>query len=228
MGLTTKGRDQGTDLTAAYVHIATHPGADVLDVAAALGAGTRLAREIVGILVKAELVSAEVDQAKGHDTYKIANNVDPDREAVMGWIEASKGEDLDTAPVTRVGNTRKCTCGCGSYTNHAKSLFLPGHDARMAGQVARAIVASTDTKANNELLATLPSEALRRKAVDLVARWGAKADAKAKADEPRWVKVAPVKVGRWEYPARRSEPAGEYQRNTKRDGSGEWVPVKAK
>lgn len=30
-----------------------------------------------------------------------------------------------------------------------------------------------------------------------------------------------VKVGRWEYPARRDE-SGDIERNTKRDGSGEW------
>lgn len=33
-----------------------------------------------------------------------------------------------------------------------------------------------------------------------------------------------VKIGRWEYPSRKWSD-GAYERNTKRDGSGEWVPV---
>lgn len=43
--------------------------------------------------------------------------------------------------------------------------------------------------------------------------------------------IAPVKVGRWEYPAREVRISDSDQvnveRNTKRDGSGEWVAVEA-
>lgn len=38
------------------------------------------------------------------------------------------------------------------------------------------------------------------------------------------VAIDPVKIGRWTYPAM-VNPDGSKVRNTKRDGSGEWVPV---
>lgn len=41
-------------------------------------------------------------------------------------------------------------------------------------------------------------------------------------EEPVWEETYPVKIGRWTYPTRQSTQ-GVQQRNTKRDGSGEWV-----
>lgn len=46
---------------------------------------------------------------------------------------------------------------------------------------------------------------------------------KAKVDESNWVDNGTVRVGRWDYPAQ--EFNGQSRRNTKRDGSGEWVAI---
>jgi hypothetical protein len=131
-----------------------------------------------------------------------------------------------TATTTRT-IARLCTCGCGTPVNKATSLYAPGHDARHAGHVASAlaVVRPDNSDLRETVLGALPSAALRAKAVAaaerLVARntkatalKGAKAEAKS---------VQPVKVGRWTYPAMRK--GAVLLRNTKRDGSGEWVAV---
>lgn len=95
-----------------------------------------------------------------------------------------------------------CRCGCGVQS---KSNYRPGHDARHAGQVGRAL-ASAATRAEQErLIGTLPSKALRAKAV----RVADKAQAKAKARSEREFlsgrrrptthspQVVTAKVGRW-------------------------------
>jgi hypothetical protein len=115
-----------------------------------------------------------------------------------------------------------CLCYCGLQTSRNR-LYLPGHDARHASDVAKRILAGEDkTKALNEL----GSDALRAKAIQQVARTQVKATVravKAQAQNPA-VEVEPVKIGRWVYPARR-DAHGVIVRNTKTDGSGEWVAV---
>lgn len=117
---------------------------------------------------------------------------------------------------TTVTTVRACNCGCGTPTRKTGSLYVPGHDARHAGLVARAIV-SGDKAARIDVL---PSTALRAKAANMVSRMTAKPAKSAKATVKS---VEPVKVGRWTYPAMRK--GGVILRNTKRDGSGEWVAV---
>lgn len=133
-----------------------------------------------------------------------------------------------------------CLCKCGRTT---RSTFAPGHDARLAGEVGRAMVGLPEAE-RVALLAKLPSAALQAKARGVwhkaeakiearLEREAAKAEARAtKAAEaaatpqPEWVTVeGGVKVGRWSYPARSNGAITE--RNTKRDGSGEWVTVEA-
>lgn len=79
---------------------------------------------------------------------------------------------MNTAKSTATGPT--CTCGCGEQIG-PKATYRPGHDARHAGAVARAIAA--DPKQEKTLLLALPSPALRAKAQRAAARATAKAEA---------------------------------------------------
>lgn len=115
-----------------------------------------------------------------------------------------------------------CSCGCGNVVRKAGSLYVPGHDARHAGLVAREVIGGAPL----DLLKALPSNALRAKAANMVNAVTAKAEAKAaspKSGKPVIETAGEVKVGRWTYPARLVD--GLMERNTKRDGSGEWVAV---
>lgn len=120
-----------------------------------------------------------------------------------------------TAPAARrtVLTTALCGCGCGNPVKSAKSIYVPGHDARHAGLIAREAIATGNAQPVYAL-----SGALQAKALRMIER------ATTKAVKPAKVEFAPaddVKVGRWTYPARVVD--GNLVRNTKRDGSGEWV-----
>lgn len=130
--------------------------------------------------------------------------------------------------MTRTASTtvtaRLCSCGCGNPVSKAKSLYAPGHDARHAGLVAREAVHSAF--ADRMITDHLPTIALQAKARAMVERLQVKAQAqtvKAEAKAAVERSVEPVKVGRWTYPAMRK--GSTLLRNTKRDGSGEWVAV---
>ena len=139
-----------------------------------------------------------------------------------------------TATETR----RPCTCRCGSYTNIPESAYLPGHDARHAGNVARGLVQTVTAEQYDALINQLPSVALRAKARDIAASLSLKAQAKADRKAARAARKmtlvqeieasinGTVKVGRWEYPAQQA-PDGSVTRNEKRDMSGGWVPAEA-
>jgi len=65
-----------------------------------------------------------------------------------------------------------CTCGCGAQV---RGLYKQGHDARHAGNVARAAIAAliadpdTNLADTSDLVAELPTEALRAKATKMIA-----------------------------------------------------------
>ena len=103
-----------------------------------------------------------------------------------------------------------CLCECGEAVG-SKANYRPGHDARHAGQVARQ--AADDLENLAQYLKQLPSTALRRKALRHAERL---APASPKAPSR-------VKIGRWDYPMRWTTD-NKMERNTKRDGSGTWVP----
>lgn len=109
--------------------------------------------------------------------------------------------------------TKKCRCGCGEPVN---GLYLPGHDARHVGRVGRMLAANErDMLTRREY--DLMSPALQAKVLRMIEN-----------RYPGASKPAPqtgtVKVGRWEYPARTLEN-GTVERNTQRDGEGEWIKV---
>ncbi len=140
---------------------------------------------------------------------------------------------------TGESNRATCRCGCSEAPTSTRTSYRPGHDARHAGNVGRAIALNPDLEV--ALLGELLTEALRAKAqrVASAARMKAAAKAQRKADkaarraaksktatpeiaEPEFTEGA-VKKGRWTYPAR-AYGSGVVLRNEKRDGSGEWVP----
>lgn len=76
-----------------------------------------------------------------------------------------------------------CGCGCGKPTISTKARFLAGHDARHAGNIARALVADpTDKQARDAR--DRSSERLQSKIDGLVTAWAEQKrvkDAKAAA-----------------------------------------------
>lgn len=74
---------------------------------------------------------------------------------------------------TKLTTPGKCACGCKATVER---FYKPGHDQRHFGQIARAIVANPAKL--DQLLATLPSDALRAKARQSAERLAAQALAK--------------------------------------------------
>lgn len=134
---------------------------------------------------------------------------------------------------------KACACGCQQAVTNTKRNFLPGHDQRLMGILVRAerenlqvswsaggmtiggtamdygqlVLGETGVEKLKRYLATEPKRARKGRA------------AKPAKETPIGpVKVADVKVGRWEYPAQRLQD-GTIQRNLRRDGSGPWVAV---
>lgn len=64
--------------------------------------------------------------------------------------------------------THGCLCGCGNSVRRSTALYLPGHDARHAAAVGRALI--TAGHADPALLDGLPSDALRAKAQAMLSR----------------------------------------------------------
>ena len=133
-----------------------------------------------------------------------------------------------TSPqVTINGSAFKgCACHCGQPVP-SRSTYRPGHDARHAGDVARAAVeahraglGAVDTEQFYAELANRP--ALKDKAVRIAL--GIVAKDEATKTTPAQEMTGEAKVGRWTYPARMTI-AGKAQRNTRRDGSGEWIAL---
>ena len=123
-----------------------------------------------------------------------------------------------------------CACHCGQPIS-SRSTYRPGHDARHVGQVARAAVdafrngqGAVDSPEFYTELDSRPALArkARKMALGIVARAEGKKAAKTGRSIPAQEMTGEVKIGRWTYPARMTL-AGKAQRNTKRNGSGEWV-----
>ncbi|AZS07098.1 hypothetical protein SEA_WAWA_55 [Arthrobacter phage Wawa] len=194
----------------------------------------------------------------------MTENTTPKAQDTINAIFGTKGNP------PKAVTTRKCTCGCGEATSSAKTMYKPGHDARHAGNVARAIAEAVlnGTEAKSSLT-DLPTANLVHKADAMSKRLVEKARTKAdraagrktsdkpakpagkiaevvaaeeaahaeetatEVPEPMFEDENPVyrergfvKIGRWEYPLRENH-FGKTERNTKRDGSGEWVEYEA-
>lgn len=135
-----------------------------------------------------------------------------------------------------------CRCGCGD-TPSAKRNFRPGHDQRLMGTLVRAaragqtlrvfeqpetIYGATPVEYGRMVLTAqgqlkleryLAAEPKRARRARTTAAQAAEVIAAPAA--PKFTETE-VKVGRWTYPAREF-PNGAVVRNTRRDGSGEWI-----
>lgn len=120
-----------------------------------------------------------------------------------------------------------CKCGCGKGVRFTNATYLPGHDAKHKGNIAREILATGD----KNLINNLPSLALQNQAKELVVRWAAKGKAPgAKGKTPKVETVEDntkyeVKIGRWTYPVKKH--GSSFLRNDRRDGTGEWGTMDA-
>lgn len=141
--------------------------------------------------------------------------------------------------------TRTCLCCDIQIGTNPDTIFRPGHDARMASRVARqaarAVMNGEAVLSDQALYASLPTAALRRKALSIAgtiidrteaklarkaakdARKAANKASKTHKSEAKAPKTGTVKIGRWTYPARDAGNGAE--RNIKRDGSGTWEGV---
>jgi hypothetical protein len=191
--------DQAADLRAAYLLAFDGFSTDPSDVAQEFGHQVRYARELLGTLVSAQLltvtnVNGEYDAWQVNDpgTYDHATRMEA--EAVIdGWLNSHTEEQEMTTktaakPATKPAAKDKnpadlpiCKCGCGNPTSTRKSLYLPGHDARHAGQVGREFIAQG--KVDPQLLATLPSDKLQDKATRMLEVWFDKEEAKVRKAE---------------------------------------------
>ena len=198
---------------------------------------TRYARELLGVLVGADLLVVSDVNGEG-DVWQVCNPGTTDDstrvEAVAvidAWLASVEGvEVVEPKPIPKsVSGLTPCLCGCGVQVA-GKSLYRPGHDARHASQVAQAISVAGSDAEYRALLAELPTVALKAKAVAQADRIRTKQDSKVRATPavkaPVEVEAAPVavsgtvKIGRWVYDAE-MVPGADSLRYRK-DASATW------
>lgn len=98
-------------------------------------------------------------------------------------------------------NANTCRCGCNAELT-GKSLYRPGHDARHAGQVGRALAAKeiTEAQAADLLTPKLLAKALRMATKPVKSPKNIKPP--KSAPTPKFDRIeGKVKIGRWYYPA---------------------------
>ncbi|QCQ57507.1 hypothetical protein SEA_SUCHA_62 [Microbacterium phage Sucha] len=133
-----------------------------------------------------------------------------------------------------------CLCGCGQTTS-PKANYRPGHDASHVSLLLATIIDHQDLSqgAVKEYLKALPTPALQAKLQKAVDNFAGRQAAKKAPRTPKaeakteWVDsdTDEFKAGRWTYPVQelidpsKPEETLAYRRNTKRDGSGEWVDL---
>jgi hypothetical protein len=162
---------------------------DLVD--AEIAHNARHGRELLAVLTNANLLIQEDVNGDG-DVWVPAEDRDhftrEQAEVMIGaWLDDQDPATLtNTAtPNRKVPNKMSTTefkkCGCGCDENvPPKSTYRPGHDARHAGQVAKAMLAKGEY--DDEAVAVLPSEALRDKATAIFNKRIAKVQAKAAKD----------------------------------------------
>ena len=134
----------------------------------------------------------------------------------------------------------ECECGCNNLTRSPEAKFLPGHDQRLVSRIAQdlahARISEDYAKVTfivGEQAQRWPnlSEKIENAAWKLEAKLVKQAQKRSKQlhaavedldAELETTGELTVKVGRWEYPAKMNN-LGLVWRNTKREGSGEWI-----
>lgn len=159
----------------------------------------RYARELLGTLVNANLVTVTDVNGDGEDAWQTMLTHDEiereDAERIIdGWL-ASQSETENTPQIRTKGknmtestNTKPeaaphdCYCGCGEQVP-GKSFYRPGHDARHAGALARKVAADASKDVTTRTYySDLPSEKLVTKAIGIALAVREKADAKVQRE----------------------------------------------
>lgn len=219
--------------------LAIHASAIVIsppELAATLNIKQRYAKELIGVLenlvdpddnplVVMNSQAGEPPNDDVHDWYQTFYTVDDrNSEEMEALFDASVPADVKATPAPRTprnatnpADLPACLCGCGLILGNRKRNYKPGHDARHAGQVGRALLdldlTDEEFKAKSDaMLAALPTEALRTKAWNLYnnkLEKASQAHDKKVAKAPTAIAKAEmipgkVKIGRWEYEAERN------------------------
>lgn len=134
----------------------------------------------------------------------------------------------------------ECDCGCNHLTRSPEAKFLPGHDQRLVSIIGRKLAEARIAEDYDEVTKIVGEQAerwpnlsdkienrawkLESELIKKAKRKAAKMHAAVAAldEELETTGELTVKVGRWTYPAKMNN-LGLVWRNTKRDGSGEWV-----
>lgn len=205
-------RNTAADLRTAYLIAFDNFSTDPIEVGNAVNGNSRYGRELLGTLVNANLVCTTlVNNAdmvwQCFDTYDNVNRAQAEA-TIDAWLATWTEETPAPKAKANPANLPECRCGCGEPILNSARDYRPGHDARHAGLVARAIAAGGSA----DLLDALPSEALKTKARAHAARLGSaptKADRKPKKAKLAEIVDGTVKIGRWEYRANRNSDTGE-------------------
>lgn len=191
-----------TDLIKAYEFVATKDQFLPSDIADHFGHNMRYSREIIGVLLEKKLTY--LDSSGDMDYYKPTLPKDIATLREFGLKRLGLKEDAVRQPkpakATKATKSAKppangkdfhpCLCGCGENVP-PKSNYRPGHDARHAGVIARAVAETGDTG----LYGDLGSDLLREKSTAMAARIVAKAGKKAiKSGKAPTLKPADVRT----------------------------------
>lgn len=195
----------------------------------------RYAREILGLMIRQEM----------------ANEVGDGDEQLVYVHPVKVGRNAKAARRVVVTSAGKCACGCGKGVT-SKVNFRPGHDARMVSQLVSLVVRGgtksepvAPTTFTKDEVAKITGRDDIQERIDNAAYLvqvhfsdalsgkfvNAAMSAWAKYDKPARAKVEPAliegttKIGRWTYPCRRTANGVMVERNTKTNGTGEWVAV---
>lgn len=210
----------------------------------------RTAREMLGLLVQVGLLVT--DAVEGEDVWQVGNPGtydDHDRseaesvfDQFFGVGESEPEPEVAPTPApsatpsepraaraeTPTGDLPDCICGCGAKVGK-KSFYKPGHDARHAGNVARAIAERVASGAARDdamaQLNELPSTKLRNKAEDMADRIVGKA---AKRVEEKPVEEEPAPVVHEEDTTDDTDPGEPVEEEVEPDPENGFVTVRGK
>lgn len=209
--------DIAGDLRKAYLLSFDEFSTDPQEVADLVNGNVRYARELLGVLTTNNLLTATDVNGDG-DVWQV---IDPgtyddhtrdEAEAVIDAFiakhlltTAKKATAPKSKPDSVTADGSPCLCGCGEATGK-KSNYRPGHDARHAGNVGRAIAAEYATPGfdRRELLAVLPSDSLKAKAEAIAEKAVEKANKKSAKAGPV-VEEGIITVGKNEVAALRTD-----------------------
>jgi hypothetical protein len=195
------------DLKRTYLAVYTTGTVDVGDIVDKVHVNSRYARELLGVLTTYDLILHPDETDTSVWTYSTdpfddkADNEVSAEEVFTEWAihhnvlvpapapaaASAKATSAPRTPRTATKGSGTCRCGCGSAT---KGNYAPGHDARHAGQVAKALAEyfiagniPTDSITDHgaQLLAPLASDLLREKAYRIATGLVAKASTKGRS-----------------------------------------------